>query len=145
MSQKGMTILISASLVALLLMISITNGILQPAKAPTKIVEVKTVLVLSDKEKINLFIDEMMTTKQGNCLKQILMKESNMRPSALNKSSKAKGVGQLLDSTYKNLGLKHSADPIAQVVAAIAYVGRHYGGSNAFCDAWAFHKAHNYY
>lgn len=144
MSRKVSTILISVSLVALLLMISLTNGLLHPANTP-KIVEVKTVLILSDKEKINLFIDEMMTTKQGTCLKQILMKESNMRPNALNKSSNAKGVGQLLDSTYRNLGLKHSADPIAQVVAAIAYVGRHYGGSNAFCTAWAFHKSHNYY
>ena len=145
MSRKVLTILISVALIALLLMISLTNGILQPASAPTKIVEVKTVLILSDKEKINLFIDEMMTTKQGSCLKQILMKESNMRSNALNKSSKAKGVGQLLDSTYKNLGLKHSADPIAQVVATIAYIGRHYGGQNAFCSAWAFHKANNYY
>ena len=144
MSRKVSTILISVALVALLLIIAITNGILHPASAP-KIVEVKTVLILSDKEKINLFIDEMMTKQQGACLKQILMKESNMRPSALNKSSKAKGVGQLLDSTYKNLGLKHSADPIAQVVATIAYIGRHYGGKNAFCTAWAFHKQHNFY
>lgn len=145
MSRKVSTILISVSLVALLLMISLTNGILQPASAPTKIVEIKTVLILSDKEKINLFIDEMMTKEQGSCLKQILMKESNMRTEALNKKSKAKGVGQLLDSTYRNLGLKHSADPLAQVVATIAYVGRHYGGSKAFCKAWEFHKKHNYY
>jgi hypothetical protein len=138
MSRKVSTILISVALVALLLMISLTNGILHPASAP-KIVEVKTVLILSDKEKIDMFIDEMMTKQQGSCLKQILIKESNMRSNALNKSSKAKGVGQLLDSTYRNLGLKHSADPLAQVVATIAYVGRHYGGSNAFCTAWTFH------
>lgn len=145
MSRTVSKIIISSVLIAILLMMLLTNGILQPASQPTKIVEVKTVLILSDKEKINLFIDEMMTTKQGSCLKQILTKESNMRPNALNSSSKAKGVGQLLDSTYKNLGLKHSADPLAQVVATIAYVGRHYGGSNAFCDAWAFHKKNNYY
>ena len=144
MSRKVSTILISVAIVALLLIITITNGILHPATAP-RIIEVKTVLIISDKEKINLFIDEMMTKEQGSCLKQILMKESNMRPSALNKASKAKGVGQLLDSTYRNLGLKHSADPIAQVVATIAYIGRHYGGRNAFCTAWAFHKTHNYY
>lgn len=145
MSRKVSIILISAAIISLLMMIQLTSGILQPASAPTKIVEVKTVLILSDKEKINMFIDEMMNKKQGSCLKQILMKESNMRTEALNKSSKAKGVGQLLDSTYNNLGLKHSADPIAQVVATIAYVGRHYGGRDAFCKAWAFHKVNNYY
>jgi hypothetical protein len=48
MSRKVSTILISVALVALLLMISLTNGILHPASAP-KIVEVKTVLILSDK------------------------------------------------------------------------------------------------
>lgn len=127
-------------------MVGILNsGLLNRQQATMKVIEVKQAVILSDKEKINLFIDEMMTKRQGNCLKQILMEESNMRAHAKNKQSSAKGVGQLLESTYRNLGLKHSADPIAQVVAAIAYGGRHYGGSNAFCKAWAFHQKHHYW
>jgi hypothetical protein len=55
--------------------IAITNGLLQPSQKPVKIVEVRTLLVLNDKEKINLFIDEMMDKKQGNCLRNILMAE----------------------------------------------------------------------
>lgn len=145
MSRKVSRVVIASALTALFAVIAITNGLLQPAQKPVKIVEVRTLLVLNDKEKINLFIDEMMDKKQGNCLRKILMAESNMRPQAASKTSSAKGVGQLLESTYTNLGLKHSADPIAQVVATIAYVSRHYGGKDAFCRAWAFHQKNNYY
>ena len=146
MSRKVSILVILSALTSLGLVIGLTVGFLQPAgKPPIKVVEVRSLMILSDKEKISFFIDEMMDKKQATCLKSILQKESNMRPQAANKQSSAKGVGQLLDSTYKNLGLKHSADPVAQVVATIAYVSRHYGGTNAFCKAWAFHQKHNYY
>ena len=123
----------------------LNNGLWNRPTESMRVIEVKQAVIMSDEQKINLFIDEMMNKRQGNCLKRILMEESNMRPNAKNKKSSAKGVGQLLESTYRNLGLKHSADPIAQVVAAIAYGGRHYGGSNAFCKAWAFHQKHHYW
>ena len=146
MSRKVSILVTLSALTALVMVIGLTQGFLQPAgKQQIKVVEVKTLLIMSNKEKINYFIDEMMDKKQATCLKAILAKESNMRPEAANKSSRAKGVGQLLDSTYKNLGLKHSADPIAQVVATIAYVSRRYGGTDAFCKAWQFHQQHNYY
>jgi len=144
MSQKVSQTLIIGIIMALVVGI-LNNGFFNRPQATMRVIEVKQAVILSDKEKIDLFINEMMTPKQGNCLKQILMKESNMRPNAKNKQTAALGVGQLLESTYRNLGLKHSADPIAQVVAAIAYGGRHYGGRNAFCKAWAFHQKHNYW
>ena len=144
MSQKVSQTLIAGIIVILVVGI-LNNGLWNRPTESMRVIEIKQAVIMSDEQKINLFIDEMMNKRQGNCLKRILMEESNMRPNAKNKKSSAKGVGQLLESTYRNLGLKHSADPIAQVVAAIAYGGRHYGGSNAFCKAWAFHQKHNYW
>lgn len=144
MSQKVSQTLI-AGIVVILVVGILNNGLWNRPTESMRVIEIKQAVIMSDEQKINLFIDEMMNKRQGNCLKRILMEESNMRPHAKNKKSSAKGVGQLLESTYRNLGLKHSADPIAQVVAAIAYGGRHYGGSNAFCKAWAFHQKHNYW
>lgn len=144
MSQKVSQTLI-AGIVVILVVGILNNGLWNRPTESMRVIEIKQAVIMSDEQKINLFIDEMMNKRQGNCLKRILMEESNMRPNAKNKKSSAKGVGQLLESTYRNLGLKHSADPIAQVVAAIAYGGRHYGGSNAFCKAWAFHQKHHYW
>lgn len=144
MSQKVSQTLI-AGIVVILVVGILNNGLWNRPTESMRVIEIKQAVIMSDEQKINLFIDEMMNKRQGNCLKRILMEESNMRPHAKNKKSSAKGVGQLLESTYRNLGLKHSADPIAQVVAAIAYGGRHYGGSNAFCKAWAFHQKHHYW
>ena len=146
MSKTTSRVTLSIAIVMVLLLTLITKAVVNQTNAPqVRVLDVQTAITLSEKDRIGLFIDELLTAKQGTCLKSILMKESNMRSKAQSKSSSAKGVGQLLDSTYKNLGLKHSADPLAQVIATIAYVSRHYGGTNAFCNAWAFHQKHNYY
>lgn len=102
----------------------------------TKIVVQKQVVLANEKQIANLFINQLLTPKSAACFRAILMKESNMRPAAVNKQSGAKGVSQLLDSTYRNLGLRHSADPLAQSVAALAYISRHFGGANSTCNAW---------
>lgn len=98
----------------------------------------------TDKQKVQTFVHELMTSRQANCLLWIFEKESNVRPSAKNKHSTARGIGQLLASTYANIGLKHSADPMAQVVASIAYISRHYGSDGA-CAAKAFWQKHRYW
>jgi len=87
---------------------------------------------------------ELLTSKQFRCFSQLMGKESAWNPKAKNPVSTAQGVGQLLDGTYKNLGMKHSEAAVPQVVAALAYIGRKYG-SGGPCAAWAHFKKKNWY
>ena len=147
MSRSVSMILLSAATAALLLIISITNGLTsgQPIKVVTiKVVTIQVPVVMNNQQKVQAFVNELMTKRQANCLLWIFNKESHINPNAKNPTSSAKGIGQLLDSTYKNIGLKHSADPIAQVVASIAYISRHYGSDGA-CAAKAFWQKNSYY
>lgn len=139
MSRTISTIVISALLVIVLALFTITSGFSTIQTKPVQIVTVTQAVTLTDKQKINLFISELLDKRSGSCLKSIIQAESHFNPKAKNPKSTAKGVGQLLEQTYKNLGLKHSADPVAQVVAAIAYGSRHYNGN--FCKAWKIHQA----
>jgi hypothetical protein len=143
MSRSTTSVLVSIATIAMLLILAMTNGIYAPAPQ-IRVIEVNRAIMLGDKAKVSLFINELMIPRQASCLKWILTKESHMNPKAKNKHSSAKGVGQLLESTYKNIGLKHSADPMAQVVASIAYISRHYGNGSA-CAAKAFWLKHSYY
>lgn len=87
---------------------------------------------------------EILTTKSYKCLKKIIYKESRGNPSAENPDSSARGIGQLLTGTYRNLGMKHSNNEGAQLVAMLGYIGRKYG-SGGPCAALKFHSRHNYY
>lgn len=87
---------------------------------------------------------ELLTPKQYTCFTKLMGKESAWNPKAKNPTSSARGVGQLLNSTYRNLGMKHSNKAVPQVVAALAYIGRKYGSSGP-CGAWAHFKKHNWY
>jgi hypothetical protein len=88
---------------------------------------------------------ELLTSENYRCLMKILHKETTgINPNAKNPDSSARGIGQLLSGTYKNLGMKHSTDEKAQLIATLAYIGRKYG-SGGPCAAWAFHKTHNYF
>ena len=78
---------------------------------------------------------ELLTKKDFKCFNMIMSKESAWKDKK-NSTSSAEGVGQLLDSTYENLGLKRSKSEVAQTVAALAYIGRKYG-SGGPCAAWA--------
>lgn len=108
----------------------------------TKIVVQKQVVLANEKQIANLFINQLLTPKSAACFRAILMKESHMRTGAVNDQSGAKGMGQILASTYRNLGLRHSADPLAQSVAALAYISRHFGGVNSTCNAWKVWQKH---
>lgn len=87
---------------------------------------------------------ELLTEKSFECIDYIFIHESNWRSKAKNKQSTAKGVGQLLDGTYKNLGMKHTDDPRAQVIAALAYIGRKYGAGGP-CAAKKHWLKHGWY
>ena len=78
---------------------------------------------------------ELLTKKDFKCFNLLMSKESAWK-NKKNPHSSAEGVGQLLDSTYENIGLKRSSSEVAQTVAALAYIGRKYG-SGGPCAAWA--------
>jgi Transglycosylase SLT domain len=141
--QRFSNTIIAVLAISILLMALISNGLVYRTQ-PASVIRVQDAIVLDDQTKVGLFVNELMTQRQASCLLWIFNKESHINPKAKNPSSSARGVGQLLESTYRNIGLKHSADPLAQVVASIAYISRHYGSDGA-CAAKAFWQKHNYY
>ena len=80
---------------------------------------------------------EILTKKSYRCLTRIIGKESAWNPNAKNPTSSASGIGQLLEQTYTNLGMKHSTNENAQLIATLAYIGRKYG-SGGPCAAYRF-------
>lgn len=86
---------------------------------------------------------ELLTPRDFKCFNALMVQESHWKDHKNPKSS-ARGVGQLLDGTYRNLGMKRSKSTVAQTVAALAYIGRKYG-SGGPCAAWSFWKKHSYY
>ena len=123
---------------------SILFSVLASSKtqATIRVITVKQAIVMSEQQRIDLFISELLEPKSAACFRNILMAESHMNSKAVNPSSGAKGVGQLLDSTYRNIGLKHSPDGLAQTVASISYISRHYG---SMCAAWRNEQTKNFY
>ena len=86
---------------------------------------------------------ELLTTQQFKCFNALMSKESAWQDKK-NPISTASGVGQLLDGTYRNLGMKRSKSTVAQTIASLAYIGRKYGSSGP-CGAWEHFKRKNYY
>lgn len=135
-----------AARVSLLLFIGATFGIFITNLAN----EPQVIVVSTVKESVMKSVSadaiarELLTPKSYKCLQAIIHKESRGNPAAKNPESSARGIGQLLTSTYRNLGMKHSTDEKAQLIAVMAYIGRKYG-SGGPCAAWAFHKSHNYF
>jgi hypothetical protein len=86
---------------------------------------------------------ELLTTQQFKCFNALMSKESAWQDKD-NPESSASGVGQLLDGTYRNLGMKRSNSTVAQTIAALAYIGRKYGSAGP-CGAWDHFKRKNYY
>ena len=86
---------------------------------------------------------ELLTKKDFKCFSYVMGKESGWK-NKKNPQSSAEGVGQLLDSTYENLGMKRSKSEVAQTVAALAYIGRKYGNGGP-CAAALHFKKFNWY
>ena len=89
------------------------------------------------------FARELLAPADFKCFNNLMSKESAWQDKK-NPTSSAEGVGQLLDSTVENLGLKRGKSRVSQTVAALSYIGRKYGSGGA-CKAWAFFQQHNYY
>ena len=82
--------------------------------------------------------------EQYPCLYELWTKESNWRPKAKNKESTAMGIPQLLNSTWKNIGLKPTWDGYKQVSAGLKYLDHRYG-KKGVCRAYAHHLAKGWY
>lgn len=85
---------------------------------------------------------KLLTKKEYSCLAKLLGKESAWNAEAKNPDSSAKGIGQLLDVTYRNLGMKHTEASVPQLVATLAYIHRRHLTP---CKAWSHFKEKNYY
>jgi hypothetical protein len=87
---------------------------------------------------------ELLDAKSFRCFTRLIGKESAWNPKAKNPVSTASGIGQLLDGTYKNIGMKPSEAAVPQLVATLAYIGRRYGAAGP-CGAWRHWQKHNWY
>lgn len=87
--------------------------------------------------------EELLTPQAYKCFNALMIKESHWKDHK-NPHSSASGVGQLLEGTYKNLGMKKGESRVSQTIAALSYISRKYG-SGGPCKAWAFWKKHSYY
>jgi hypothetical protein len=108
--------------------------------SPVVVYEERPALKQVDPKKV---AKELLTKKDFACFTKLMGKESAWQDKK-NPHSSAEGVGQLLDSTYSNLGMKRSKARVAQTVAALAYIGRHYG-SGGPCKAWKTFKRVGHY
>ena len=133
------------SLISIVLSIGTILSLVAGHRVTTTVVEYKQVVLATDKQRVELFIDELLTPKSAACFKKILNAESHFNPLAKNPYSSASGVGQLLDSTYKTLGLRKTSDPLGQVVASLAHISRRFGGANSVCNAWQSERTQHSY
>jgi hypothetical protein len=113
----------------------------QPAVPATVIYKERPVLQQINAKEV---ARELLTRKDFRCLTKLLGKESAWNAKAKNPTSSAQGIGQLLDATYRNLGMKHSKASVPQLVATLAYIGRKYG-SGGPCAAWEHFQKNNWY
>jgi hypothetical protein len=123
---------------------SIAMDALTPERAipisPVVIYEPRPVIKQVDPKQL---AKELLTKKDFRCFTKLMGKESAWQDKK-NPRSSAEGVGQLLDATYSNLGMKRSKARVAQTVAALAYIGRHYG-SGGPCKAWQTFQRKGHY
>jgi hypothetical protein len=106
-----------------------------------KIVRVEVVRTLG----VHDFAKELLTPTQYKCLDYILNRETNgWNPVAVNPSSGASGLGQLLPQTWRSLAYAPTKNGNAQVLATLVYIARHYA-QGGVCAAAAFHKKHGWY
>ena len=127
----------------LLLMASVIAYLI-PRINPTPIIVTREVPTAMKSVDAKALAKELLTSKSYACLTKLLGKESAWNPTAKNPESSAKGIGQLLDATYDNLGMKHSTNEKAQLIATLAYIGRKYGNGGP-CAAWTYFTKHGHY
>lgn len=106
--------------------------------------EITQKIILWERDEAKANAKLLLTKKSYQCLNKLLSKESAWNPLAKNPKSSARGIGQLLDNTYRSIGMKHTYKEDAQLIAVLAYVSRHYGTGGP-CAAWRHFQKHNWY
>jgi hypothetical protein len=124
-----------------------TSMIVNAGFAPQTAIPATPVVIYKDRpilDQVNAkkLAKELLSKEQYQCLAKLLGKESAWRAQAKNPESSAKGIGQLLDATYRNLGMKHSEASVPQLVATLAYIHRRHVTP---CNAWAHFKDNLWY
>lgn len=84
----------------------------------------------------------MVSVEEYVALHELIMRESSWNPDARNRKSTAYGLGQLIDQTWKDLGIEKSDDFRIQLIATHKYVMQRYG---SWQKALEFHKRNGYY
>jgi hypothetical protein len=85
---------------------------------------------------------ELLNKDQYKCLNKLISKESAWKPEAQNPKSTASGVGQILKSTYKGLGMNKTDAGVTQLVATLAYIHRRHVTP---CGAWKHFQNKGWY
>lgn len=129
-------------------MTMVVTSLLIDAARPDQAIPISPVIVYKERPALKQvnpkkLAKELLTKKDFRCFTKLMGKESAWQDKK-NPHSSASGVGQLLDGTYSNLGMKRSKARVAQTVAALAYIGRHYG-SGGPCKAWTTFKRRGHY
>lgn len=141
--MRPSTLNLAQFVVATLAIVALTDSLTStPTASPVLVVHTQSPPVMQVDAKA--VARELLTKEHYKCFTQLIAKESEWNPKSKNPTSTAKGIGQLLDDTYRNLGMKHSEAEVPQLVATLAYIGRRYG-SGGPCSAWAHWEKHNWY
>ena len=118
-----------------------TVSVVNPITALNANPQMKTRVVYMDRP-IKVMAKELFDAKSYQCFLNLTHFESHLNPLAVNKTSKAEGIAQLLPSTMKSLGLTHTKNPNVQLIGFIAYSSRHYG---SICGGWKYWQKHKNY
>jgi len=124
-------------------MMSVLVDTMNAKPATPQEVKVITQIVRVDEPHPKVLAKRLLTKKQFQCLNKLLTAESRWNVLSKNPKSTAKGIGQLLDGTRKNLGMEPSKkDGTAQLVATLSYIHRRHVNP---CNAWRFFSKNRYY
>lgn len=101
----------------------------------------KTVVVYADRP-IKQMARDLFDDRSYKCFLALTHVESRLNPLAINPTSGAQGIGQLLPSTMKSLGLKETKSANVQLLGLIAYASRRH---SSICSAWKYWQKNSHY
>lgn len=99
-------------------------------------------LVIYKDRPVKMMAAELFDAKSLKCWLFITGKESSFNPLAINPTSGAMGIGQLMPETMRTLGLKVTDNANVQLIGQIAHLSRRH---KSVCGAAAYWKKHGNY